>query len=310
MSEGSRKLYDLIIVGGGPAGMTAAVYAARKQLNALLLAKEIGGQVNWTLSIENYMGYQFIEGPELIKKFEDQVKQFPLEVKTGSAITSITKNNGSFEVKSENGESYQCKAAIVATGKRPRQLNVPGEEKFKGRGVTYCAICDGPLFSGMKVAIIGGGNSALESADDMVKIAEHVYLISLTQLTGDAVLVDKVKAAKNLSLFLEYDVMEITGEKMVAGIKIRDLKNKQEKILDVNGIFVEIGLLPNSDLVKGVVSLNKVGEIEVNCGNETNVPGLFAAGDVTNVPEKQIVVAAGEGAKAALRAHRYLQRLG
>lgn len=310
MSEDSGKLYDLIIVGGGPAGMTAAVYAARKQLNALLLAKEIGGQVNWTLSIENYMGYQFIEGPELIKKFEDQVKQFPLEMKTGSAINSLTSHNGSFEVKSESGESYQCKAAIVATGKRPRQLNVPGEEKLKGRGVTYCAICDGPLFSGMKVAIIGGGNSALEAADDMVKIAEHVYLVSLTQLTGDAVLVDRVKAAKNLTLFLEYEVMEITGEKMVAGIKIRDPKNKQEKKLDVSGIFIEIGLLPNSDLVKGVISLNKVGEIEVNCRNETNVPGLFAAGDVTDVPEKQIVVSAGEGAKASLQAHRYLQRLG
>jgi len=310
MNKDSSKLYDLIIVGGGPAGMTAAVYAARKQLNALLLAKEIGGQVNWTLSIENYMGYQFIEGPELIKKFEDQVKQFPLEVKTGSAINGLTRRNGNFEVKSESGDSYQCKAAIVATGKRPRQLNVPGEEKLKGRGVTYCAICDGPLFSGMKVAIIGGGNSALEAADDMVKIAEHVYLVSLTQLTGDAVLVDRVKAAKNLTLFLEYEVMEITGEKMVAGIKIRDPKNKQEEKLDVSGIFIEIGLLPNSDLVKGVVSLNKVGEIEVNCGSETNMPGLFAAGDVTNVPEKQIVIAAGEGAKAALQAHRYLQRLG
>jgi alkyl hydroperoxide reductase subunit F len=310
MSKSSEELYDLIIIGGGPAGMTAAVYAARKQLNALLLAKEVGGQVNWTLSIENYMGYQFIEGPELIKKFEDQVKQFPLEVKTGSAITSVTRNNGIFEVTSESGERYQSKATIVATGKRPRQLNVPGEEKLKGRGVTYCSICDGPIFSGMKVAIIGGGNSALESTDDMVKIAEHVYLVSITQLTGDAVLVDKIKAAKNLSTFIEYEVMEIIGDKMVSGIKIRDLKSKQEKELDVRGIFVEIGLLPNSDLVKGVVSLNKVGEIEVNCSNETTVPGLFAAGDVTNVPEKQIVVAAGEGAKAALQAHSYLRRLG
>jgi alkyl hydroperoxide reductase subunit F len=310
MSTSSDKPYDLIIIGGGPAGMTAAVYAARKQLNAILLAKEVGGQVNWTLSVENYMGYQFIEGPELIKKFEDQVKQFPLEVKTGTAVTSVTRNNGRFEVTSENGELFQSKTAIVATGKRPRQLNVPGEEKLKGRGVTYCSICDGPIFSGMKVAIIGGGNSALESTDDMVKIAEHVYLVSITQLTGDAVLIDKVKAAKNVTMFLEYEVAEIFGDKMVSGIKIRDLKSKQEKELDVRGIFVEIGLLPNSDLVKGVISLNKIGEIEVNCSNETTAPGLFAAGDVTNVPEKQIVVAAGEGAKAALQAHRYLQRLG
>lgn len=310
MTQGAGKVYDLIIVGGGPAGMTAAVYSARKKLDALLLSKDVGGQVNWTMGIENYMGYQFIEGPELIRKFEEQVKQFPLEVKTGSAVSSLTRINGGFEAKTESGETYQGKAAIVATGKQPRQLNVPGEEKLKGRGVTYCAICDGPLFSGMKVAVIGGGNSALEAADDMVRIAEHVYLVSLTQLTGDAVLIDKVKAAQNLTMFPEYEVLEITGAKMVDGMKIRDLKSKQETALEVGGIFVEIGLIPNSNLAKGVVSLNRLGEIEVNCNNETNVPGLFAAGDVTNVPEKQIVVAAGEGAKAALQAHRYLQRLG
>ncbi|MBM3183051.1 MAG: thioredoxin-disulfide reductase, partial [Chloroflexi bacterium] len=222
---------------------------------------------------------------------------------------SLSKNDGGFDAKTESGESYWGKAAIVATGKRPRQLNVPGEEKLKGRGVTYCAICDGPLFSGMKVAIIGGGNSALEAADDMVKMAEHIYLVSVTQLTGDAVLIDRVKAASNLTMFLEYEVLEITGDKLVEGIKIRDLKSKQEKVMEVSGVFVEIGLIPNSDLVKGVATLNRLGEIEVNCNNETSIPGLFAAGDVTSVPEKQIVVAAGEGAKAALRAHRYLQRL-
>ncbi|MBM3118628.1 MAG: thioredoxin-disulfide reductase [Chloroflexi bacterium] len=302
-------MYDLMIVGGGPSGMTAAVYAARKKLNALLLAKEIGGQVNWTLGIENYMGYQFIEGPELIKKFEEQVKQFPLEVKAGEDVSSLVRVGQGFEAKTDSGETYQAKAAIIATGKRPRPLNVPGEDKFRGRGVTYCATCDGPLFSGMKVAVIGGGNSALESVDDMVKIAEHVYLVSLTPLTGDQILIDKVKGANNLTIFLEHEVLEITGEDFVSGIKIRDLKTKQERELQVSGVFVEIGLIPNSEPVKGVVALNRLGEIEVNCNNETNVPGLFAAGDVTDVPEKQIVVAAGEGAKAALQAHRYMQRL-
>ena len=303
-------MYDLMIVGGGPAGMTGAVYAARKKLNALLVAKEIGGQVNWTLGIENYMGYQFIEGPELIKKFEEQLKQFPLEVKAGEGVSSLTQISQGFEVKTDVGETYQAKAAIVATGKRPRPLNVPGEDKFRGRGVTYCATCDGPLFSGMKVSVIGGGNSALESVDDMEKIAEHVYLVSLTPLTGDQILIDKVKGANNLTIFLEHEVLEITGENFVTGIKVRDLKTKQERELQVSGVFVEIGLIPNSDPVKGVATLNRLGEIEVNCNNETNIPGLFAAGDVTNVPEKQIVVAAGEGAKAALQAHRYLQRLG
>jgi len=302
-------MYDLMIIGGGPSGMTAAVYAARKKLNALLLSKDLGGQVNWTLGIENCMGYQFIEGPELMQKFEKQVKQFPLDVKIGQAISSLSRINGGFEVRTDNGETFQARAAIITTGKRPRQLNAPGEEKLKGRGVTYCAICDGPLFAGMKVAVIGGGNSALEAADDMVKIADHIYLVSLTPLTGDQVLIDKVKRADNLTMFLEHEVLEITGEKFADGIRIRDLKSKEERELQVGGVLIEIGLIPNSELARGIVPLNRLGEIEVNCASETGVPGLFAAGDVTNVPEKQIVVAAGEGAKAALQAHRYLQRL-
>ncbi len=300
---------DLIIVGGGPAGMTAAVYAARKKLDAILVSKDVGGQVNWTLGIENYMGYQFIEGPELIRKFEEQVKQFPLGIELGETVIAVGRLNDGFEVRTESGKTFHSRTVIVASGKRPRPLNVPGEDKLIGKGVTYCAVCDGPLFAGMKVAIIGGGNSALEAADDMLKIAEHVYLVSLTQLTGDAVLVDRVKRGKNITMFLEHEVTEILGENMVSGVRIRDLKSGEEKKLDVSGVFVEIGLIPNSDLVKGLVELNQWKEIKVNCRNETNVPGLFAAGDVTDVPEKQIAIAVGEGAKAALQAHRYLQRL-
>jgi len=289
--------------------MTAAVYAARKKLDAILISKDIGGQVNWTLGIENYMGYQFIEGPELIRKFEEQVKQFPLGVELGETVITVGRSNGGFEVRAESGKTFRSRAVIVASGKRPRPLNVPGEDKLVGRGVTYCAVCDGPLFAGMKVAVIGGGNSALEAADDMLKIAEHIYLVSLTQLTGDAVLVDRVKRGKNITMFLEHEVMEILGKNMVSGVRIRDLKSGEEKELDVSGVFVEIGLIPNSDLVKGLVELNQWGEIKVNCRNETNIPGLFGAGDVTDVPEKQIAIAVGEGAKAALQAHRYLQRL-
>lgn len=289
--------------------MTAAVYAARKKLDTVLVSKDVGGQVNWTLGIENYMGYQFIEGPELIRRFEEQVKQFPLRMELGNAITSIIRVDGGFEVRPESGKVFQSRAVIVATGKRPRPLNVPGEDRLVGRGVTYCAVCDGPLFAGMKVAVIGGGNSALEAADDMLKIAEHIYLVSLTQLTGDAVLVDRVKAGSKITMFLEHEVLEVLGDSMVGGLRIRDLKSGEQKELEVGGVFVEIGLIPNSDLVKGLVELNQFGEIRVNCRNETSVPGLFAAGDVTDVPEKQIAVAVGEGAKAALQAHRYLQRL-
>jgi len=300
---------ELIIIGSGPAGMTAAVYAARKRIDTLLISKDIGGQVLWSASVENYMGYQYIEGFELMAKFEEQMKQFPLEQKIGQEVVSLSRRNAGFEIRTANGESYQAKAVIVATGKRPRPLNVPGEEQLRGRGVTYCAICDGPLFAGQKVAVIGGGNSALEAADDMVKIAEHVYLVSLTPFTGDQILIDKVKEAPNMTVFLEHEVVAIDGESRVEAIVIRDLKSGEEKSLEVGGIFIEIGLLPNSEFARGIARLNKLGEIEVDCANETGVPGLFAAGDVTNVPEKQIVVAAGEGAKATLQAHKYIQRL-
>ena len=289
--------------------MTAAVYAARKKLNALLLSHNIGGQVLWTSGVENYMGYQFIEGPELMERFREQVKQFPIDIRTGEKVSSLSRTNDGFELTTDGGARYQAKAVIIATGKRPRQLNVPGEERLRGKGVTYCATCDGPLFAGENVAVIGGGNSALEAVDDMTKIAEQVYLVSLTPLTGDQILIDRVKAASNLTMYLEHEVLEIQGEARVEAIRIRDLKSKQERKLLVGGVFIEIGLIPNSEAFQRIVRLNPLGEIEVNCSNETAVPGLFAAGDVTNVPEKQIVVAAGEGAKAALQAHRYLQRL-
>jgi len=304
-------MYKLIIIGAGPAGMTAAVYVARKRLKTLLVSDNLGGQPLTTAGVGNYMGYQFIEGSELMRKFEEQVRQFPLdvEIKIGHKVERLSRIDGGFEVRTDRGETYQAKAAIVATGKRPRQLNVSGERKLLGKGVTYCAICDGPLFAGEKVAIIGGGNSALEATESMIKIAQHVYLIARSSLTSDQILIDKVVGADNLTIFLGHEVLEIKGESRVEGIKVRGLKSKQEKDLGVAGIFIEIGLSPNSEAIKGITSLNRLGEVEVNCANETDVPGLFAAGDVTNVPEKQIVVAAGEGAKAALQAHRYLQRL-
>ena len=273
-------MYDLMIVGGGPAGLTASVYAARKQLKTLLISFDIGGQVNNTWGVENYMGYQLIEGPELMDKFQEQVKQFPIDQKIGNKVSRLEKLNDGFEAISEAGDKYQATVAIYAAGKSPRKLGVPGETEFTGKGVTYCAICDGPVFSGQRVAVVGGGNSALEAALDMVKIAEHVDLVSLTPLTGDAILVDKLSAAKNLTIYTEYQTEKIEGQDFARGI-----------------------------LIKELLELNKRGEVPINCSCETTIPGLYAAGDVTDIPEKQIVVAAGEGAKATLQAHRYLQRL-
>ena len=302
-------MYELIIVGGGPAGLAASVYAARKQLKSLLISSEIGGQMNWTLNIENYLGYQFIEGPELIDKFQAQVSQFPIDQKIGNKVSRLKKIKNGIEVISEAGDRYKSKAVILATGKRPRKLNVPGETELTGRGVSYCAICDGPVFSGQRVAVVGGGNSALEAALDMVKIAKHVDLVSLTTLTGDAILIKKLDKAKKLSILTEYQTEKIEGETLVDGMIVKNLKSGKSQRLDVTGILIEIGLIPNSEPVKGLVELNKLGEVRVSCACETNVAGLYAAGDVTDVPEKQILIAAGEGAKAALQAHRYLQRL-
>lgn len=302
-------MYDLMIIGGGPAGLCAGVYAARKRLKTLLVSVDIGGQINNTWGIENYLGYQFIEGPELINKFQTQVSQFPIDQKIGEKVSKLEKIDGGFEAISEGDNRYQARAVIFATGKSPRKLNVPGEAELTGRGVTYCAICDGPVFAGQRVAVVGGGNSALEAALDMIKIAEHVDLVSLTPLTGDPILVDQLADAKNLTIFTEHQTQEIKGQDLVEGVLIKDLKTGEKKQLDVTGVFIEIGLVPTSGAVKGLVELNKWGEVPVSCANETTAPGLYAAGDVTDVPEKQIIVAAGEGAKAALQAHRYLQRL-
>ncbi|HVN22581.1 MAG TPA: FAD-dependent oxidoreductase [Syntrophorhabdales bacterium] len=303
-------MYDVAIVGAGPAGLTAAVYSARKKLSVLLISKDVGGQTLWTNEIENYMGYQFIEGAELIEKFERQVRQFPIDVKIEEEVVGLERVEGGFGLQTAGAGSYQAKTVIIASGKRPRSLGVPGEERLRGRGVTYCSTCDGPLFEGMKVAVIGGGNSAVEAVIDMLKIAEHVYMISLTPLTCDQILHERVKEGTNVTVFTEHETQEVLGDSSVSGIRIKDLKTGEERTLEVQGVFVEIGLIPNSDLARDLLGLNKVREIEVNCSGETGVPGLFAAGDVTDVPEKQIVVAAGEGAKAALQAYRYLQKFG
>jgi len=303
-------MYDLMVIGGGPAGLAATVYAARKQLNAALISQDIGGQMNWTLGIENYLGYQFIEAPELIGKFQTQVDQFPIDQKIGDKVSRVEKIDGGYEAVLENGDRHQSKAAILATGKKPRMLNVPGEKELVGRGVAYCAVCDGPVFAGQRVAVVGGGNSALEAVLDMLKIAEHVDMVSLTPLTGDPVLISQLSEGEKLAVYTEHETVRIEGDPLVEGIVIKDIKTGEEKRLNVTGVFIEIGLVPNSDPVKGLLELNKTGEVPVDCSCETALPGLFAAGDVTNVPGKQIVIAAGEGAKAALGAHRYLQRLG
>lgn len=298
-------LYDLIIIGAGPAGITASVYAARKRMNFLVVTKDIGGQTAWSGDIENYTGYQFITGPDLTAKFEEHMKKYNIQLKENEEVAGISKEGDLVLVKT-NKDAYEAKTAIIASGKRSRELGVPGEKEFKNRGLTYCATCDGPLFAGKEVAVIGGGNAGLEATIQLIKIAKHIYLIDIgPKLTGDAILQEKVEQSKNVTVFNNTRVTAVVGDKMVSGMRV-NTKGK-EKTLSLQGIFVEIGLIPNSAFAKEL-SKNEHGEIKVNCYNETNIPGIFAAGDVTDVPEKQIIVAAGEGAKAALSAFRYLAK--
>lgn len=295
---------DLIIIGAGPAGITAAVYAARKKLDFSVFSKDIGGQAAWSGDIENFTGYQFITGPELALKFKEHLGKFEFDLQEGIEVSKIERNNRLFDVITSGSERFSAKTLILASGKRPHFLNVPGETEYKNRGVTYCATCDGPIFSNKVVAVIGGGNSALDAALQMIQIASRVYLINITdKLTGDPTMQEKIIAAKNAEILNSSKVLEVFGEKFVKGIKVETLGKVRE--IQLEGVFIEIGSVPNSDMID-FVDKNQLQEIVVNCANETSVPGVFAAGDVTNVPEKQIIVAAGEGAKATLTAFRYL----
>lgn len=296
-------MYDLIIIGAGPAGITASVYAARKMMNFLVISKDIGGQTALSGDIENYTGYQFISGPELTAKFEEHMRKYNIPLKEAEEAIEVKKIGGSLLVKTDKAE-YRAKTAIIASGKRSRELNVPGEKEFKNKGLTYCATCDAPLFKGKIVAVIGGGNSGLDAALQLMKIAKRIYLINIAaELSGDAVMQEQVKASGSVSVLNNARVTAVLGDKFVSGIRIN--RETKEETLAVEGIFIEIGLIPNSEFAKEVEK-NQWQEIKVNRYNETNLPGVFAAGDVTDVPEKQIIIAAGEGSKATLSVFRYL----
>ncbi|MBM3249669.1 MAG: thioredoxin-disulfide reductase [Candidatus Omnitrophica bacterium] len=296
-------MYDLIIIGAGPAGITAGVYAARKNMDLLVVTGDIGGQAAVSGDIENYTGYQFITGPELAAKFEEHIHNYAVTVKENESVRELRKSGDKVIVVSDK-ETYEARSVIIASGKRSRELNVPGEKEFKNKGLTYCATCDAPLFRGKDVAVIGGGNSALDAVLQLTKIARSIYLININPaLGGDAVMRQKVLGSPNAKVLNNAQTTAITGDSMVSGIRVKC--DGREEVLPVQGIFVEIGLVPNSDFAKDIEK-NDLGEIKINCRNETNIPGIFAAGDVTDVPEKQIIIAAGEGSKACLSAFRYL----
>ncbi|HEX7713539.1 MAG TPA: FAD-dependent oxidoreductase [Bacillota bacterium] len=298
-------IYDLAIIGAGPSGMTAGVFAARKGLKTIIISKDIGGQVNWTTDIENYMGFQEIDGQALVDRFEEQVKDLHLEEKLTS-VESLGKEGELFKMKTAAGEEILARAVIVSSGKKPRTLNIPGETALRNKGVSYCATCDGPLFRDLDVAVVGGGNSAVKSALDLAHYAKFVHLFAISELTADAILTDRLKQLPNLKIYTGHTVVEIQGEKSVERIVAEVAATKQRFTIPLQGVFIEIGLETNVSFIDRGVERNEANEIKVDCLCRTNISGLYAAGDVTSVPEKQIIVAAGEGAKAALKAWDYL----
>jgi alkyl hydroperoxide reductase subunit F len=304
--------YDCIIIGGGPAGMTAGIYMARKKLKTLILTKDIGGQAAWSSDVENYLGFTMIKGVDLVEKFEHHLEKYSdvLELQLeNKGVSKVEKVHKYFRVFTGDNNKFEARSVIIAGGKVPRPLGVKGEKEYLNRGVTYCSWCDGPLFAGKDVAIIGGGNSALDAALNIYKTVKSIIIINITkELTGDEVMIDKVKSATNIRILNNTEVVKIIGEKFVTAVEIKEKGKTKKHNIDLEGVFIEVGSLPSTDYLKGVIKLNKFGEIIINSENMTSVEGLYAAGDITDIPEKQIVVAAGEGAKAAICASKYIDR--
>jgi alkyl hydroperoxide reductase subunit F len=309
----AKEPFDVLIVGGGPAGAAAAVYAARKGIRVGVVAERFGGQVNDTLSIENYISVQETDGPKFAADLERQVKHYEVDIMNLQKVQKLnpaSQTGGMIELEMVNGGMLKSRSVVLSTGARWRNVNVPGEQEYRNKGVAYCPHCDGPLYKGKRVAVIGGGNSGVEAAIDLAGVVEHVSLFEFAPaLKADAVLVTKLKSLGNVDIFTNAQTTEITGDgQKVNGLKYNDRTSNEERTVQLEGVFVQIGLVPNTEFLKGTLELSAFGEIVIDDKCHTNLPGVFAAGDVTTVPYKQIVIAAGEGSKAALSAFDYLIR--
>ena len=301
--------YDVLVIGGGPAASSAAIYAARKGIRTGLVADSLGGQVIETLGIENMIGTPYTEGPQLMKQVEEHLRSYPVDIMTNQLVTSLQKQNDSFAVSLKSGRKLTTKTAIIATGARWRSINVPGEKEFKNKGIAYCPHCDGPLFTGKDVAVIGGGNSGIEAAIDLAGLANHVYVLEfLSELKADKILQDKLATLSNVTILLNAETQEITGTTYVDSITYKDRTTGENQTLDVAGVFILIGLVPNTEWLSALLEMNERGEIIVDLHGETSIKGLFAAGDCTNSSYKQIIISMGSGATAALGAFDYLMR--
>lgn len=305
------KIYDLLILGAGPAGLNAALYAKRKGLETIIIAKDKGGQVMDTSSVENYLGFPSLTGEGLVKKFLEHVEELKVPILEYEEVERI-QNDTDSSVKAvmlKNGKILKTKTVIIATGSKPRRLGVPGEKEFSGKGVCYCAICDGPLFAEEEVIVAGGGNSAVEAALDLSKIASKVTVVHRSQFRADKILVDQLIQKPNVEIKLATDILEVYGDKFMSGIKVLNKENSNEYSIEASGLFVEIGYLPNSEMFADFLELNSRNEIVVDKHGMTSIPGVFAAGDVTDTPYKQIIMSAADGAKCSLAANDYINNL-
>jgi thioredoxin-disulfide reductase len=299
-------MYDTIIIGSGAAGMTAGIYAVRRKMKTLIIGRQVGGQIIWASTIENYPGFKSVSSFELIQKMEDQVKSLGVEMKT-EEVKKIIKDGDSFSVITDK-ERYQGKTIIMAVGLSPRRLNIPGEKELTGRGVSYCANCDSPLFKNKVVAVVGGGNAALDAAEVLSRIARQVFLIHRTDhFRGFEVLAGKIKQRDNIEIILNSQVQEIIGAGQLAKIKIINSKTSEIKEFAVDGVFIEIGREAYTEIVADLVKRDANKKIIIDLDCQTSQPGIFAAGDVTQVSFNQIVIACGQGAVAALSVYKYLQ---
>ena len=304
-----KDVFDVLIVGGGPAGAAAAIYAARKGIKTGVLAERFGGQTLDTMAIENFISVKETDGPKFAMALEQHVKTYDVDIMNTQRASKLTPGK-LIEIETANGAILKAKTVILATGARWREINVPGEKEYRNHGVAYCPHCDGPLFKGKRVAVIGGGNSGVEAAIDLAGVVEHVTVFEfMPELKADAVLQKKLTSLPNVTIIKNAQTTEVLGDgSKVTGLSYKDRISGETKHVDLEGIFVQIGLLPNTDWLKGTLELNKMGEIVIDAKGQTSVPGVFAAGDCTNVPYKQIIVAAGAGAVAGLSAFEHLIR--
>lgn len=304
----NKEPYDVLVIGGGPAGASAAIYAARKGIRTGILAERFGGQVNDTMSIENFISVKYTEGPKLAASLEEHAKEYNIDIMKAQRAKRLEKKEY-VEIELENGAVLKSKTVIISTGARWRNLGVPGEDEFKNKGVAYCPHCDGPLFEGKHVAVVGGGNSGIEAAIDLAGITDHVTVLEfMPELKADQVLQDRLNSMPNTTVIKNAQVKAVTGEGKVDGISYVERESGETKHIDLQGVFVQIGLVPNTDWLGDTVERTRTGEIVIDNRGATNVPGVFAAGDCTNTPYKQIIISMGTGATAALSAFDYLIR--